>query len=56
MTIKTPTSFASTHCLLPQPPDPSTMSLTVSPEVGIVWARNSIPDMFMLSFTVSEGW
>ncbi|XP_065920812.1 uncharacterized protein [Dysidea avara] len=32
MTIKTPTSFASTHCLLPQPPDPSTMSLTVSPE------------------------
>ncbi|XP_065919557.1 uncharacterized protein [Dysidea avara] len=32
MMIKTPTSLTSTHCLLPQPPDPSTMSLTMSPE------------------------
>ncbi|XP_065883718.1 uncharacterized protein [Dysidea avara] len=32
MIIKTPTSFAITHCLLPKPPNPTTMSLTVSPE------------------------
>ncbi|XP_065883713.1 uncharacterized protein [Dysidea avara] len=32
MMIKTPTSLAITHCLLPQSPDPTTMSMTVSPE------------------------
>jgi len=42
MMIKTPTSCAITHCLLPQPPDPSTMSLTVSPEVSITHLLNAL--------------
>jgi len=34
MMIKTPTSSAATHCMLPQFPDPNDMSLTILPEVS----------------------
>ena len=40
--IKTPTSLAITHCMLPQFPDPSEVSLTISPEVRVADYRMGV--------------